>query len=286
MATLRQIRGRIRGVKKIQQVTRAMRMVAASRLRRAQDRIIAARPYAARIDSLLSHLASRSDRKSHPLLVEREPKRVCLVVITADRGLCGGFNHSVVRSATSLIKNYEGREVSLVNVGRRGADFFRRHRTYHVLSEYTGLFRHLRFDDATAVADDIARRYTEGELDKVEVVYNEFRSAIWQGVVVRQLLPIVPKEPEEDKFFIDYLYEPSQGAVLDALLARHLNVQMWRILLESDAAEQGARMMAMESATKNAGDLIDSLTLELNRVRQALITKEIVEIVTVAEALK
>ena len=270
---------------KIQQVTRAMRMVAAAKMRRAQERIIAARPYATRIDTLLSHLASQADKKMYPFLSEREPKKVGLVVVTSDRGLCGGFNHAVTRTARSRIESYKGSELGLITVGRRGASFFGRRRTSNVLSDYSGIFNRLEFDQAISIGEDLMGRYIEGELDKVEVVYNEFRSAIQQGVVVRQLLPITPKEPEGDKFFIDYLYEPSQGVVLDAVLAKYLNIQMWRILLESDAAEQGARMMAMESASKNAGDLIDNLTLELNRARQAIITKEIVEIVTASEAV-
>ena len=285
MATLRQLRSRVKGITNIQQVTRAMRMVAAAKMRRAQDRIIAARPYATRIDTLLSHLASQADRKVHPLLAEREAERVCLVVVTADRGLCGGFNYSVIREANSRLQSYEGVEANMINVGRRGAGFFRRRGIYNILSEYPGIFNRLEFDHAITIGEDLKNRYISGELDRVEVVYNEFRSAISQGVVVQQLLPITPVQPEGDKFFIDYLYEPSQAAVLDALLARYLNIQMWHVLLESEAAEQGARMMAMESATKNAGDLIDNLTLELNRARQAIITKEIVEIISASEAL-
>ena len=298
MATLRVIRRRIASVKNIQQVTRAMRMVAASKLRRAQEKIIATRPYARMLGYLMGHLTSvAKDRGRQPLaigplgrstpllLVEREPKRICFVVVTADRGLCGSFNNNIIRKATTQFGNYPDAEISVFPVGRKGRDFSRR-RGFTIIDEEVNLFQSLEFSRATSLSRRLVDLYTTEQVDRIEVVYNEFKSALQQLPVVEQLLPIIPAPPEGDAYFIDYLYEPSPEKILDVLLPRHLNFQLWRILLESNAAEHGARMTAMENATNNASKLIDDLTLDLNKARQTMITKELMDIVGGAEALK
>jgi len=261
-------------------------MVAASKLRRAQEKIVATRPYARRIGRLMGHLTSVvADRRRYPLLVERDPRRVCLVVVTADRGLCGSFNNNILRKAMTRVDNYPGEEVSVFPVGRKGRDFFRRRR-FRVVTEEVNLFHALDFGHAISLAQRLVDLYVTERVDRIEVVYNEFKSALQQQPVVEQLLPILPELPEGDAYFIDYLYEPSPEGILDALLPRHLNFQVWRILLESNAAEQGARMTAMENATNNASRLIDDLTLDLNKARQTMITTELMDIVGGAEALK
>lgn len=285
MATLRAIRRRIASITNIQQVTNAMRMVATARFRRAQENILAARPYAEKMDTILRHLASRMEEHSHPLLEEREVKRLCIVVVTADRGLCGSFNSNVIRESVAHIEKHPNAEVSLICVGRKGRDFFKR-RNYNIIDEYVNIFRELNFFHAVNIVTHVSTIYQREEVDRVDVIYNNFRTAILQQVVIEQLLPIVPLEPEGDELFIDYLYEPSPQEILEAMLQKHLNTQMWKVLLDSNAAEQGARMAAMENATENAKELIDELILERNRARQTMITKEISEIVGGAEALK
>lgn len=288
MPTLRQIRGRIASVQNLQQVTRAMRMVAAARMRRSQENMLAARPYSRKMDALLRHVVSVSASGDHPLLVAREEVRhVCLVVVTSDRGLCGSFNSNAIRRAVQQGRSYQeqGVDVSLVCVGRKGRDFFAR-RGYTILGEHLNIFGHLGFHHAQAIVRDVLYIYTQLDVDRVEVVYNEFKSVIQQNLICAQFLPVIPEVPEKESGFIDYLYEPSQKELLDVLLPRHLNIQMWQVLLESNAAEQAARMAAMENATKNAGELIDSLTLLRNKLRQTNITKEISEIVGGSEALK
>jgi F-type H+-transporting ATPase subunit gamma len=287
MPNLRMLRRRIAGVKNIQQVTNAMRMVAAARMRRSQENMMAARPYSRKMGALMRHVVSLADQGDHPLLIERELRHVCLVVLTGDRGLCGSFNSNVIRRAVQQGRSYQeqGVDVSLVCVGRKGRDFFAR-RGYTILGEHLNIFDHLGFHHAQALVREVLYIYTQLEVDRVEVVYNEFRSVLQQNLVCAQFLPIAPEAPDREKGFTDYLYEPSQKELLDELLPRHLNVQMWQTLLESNASEQAARMTAMENATKNAGELVDSLTLARNKVRQAAITREIAEIVGGAEALK
>ena len=298
MPTLRQLRRRRVSVENIQQVTQAMKMVAAAKLRRAQADILSARPYARRLDALLGHLVSRirgAERASagqtedvsdsHPLLVQREPERIGLVAVTSDRGLCGSFNSNLIRSATARLARGGSAEVHLICVGKKGWDFFRR-REYPILGEQIDFFNELAFPHARRIVEMVLQHYTEMPLDRVDIIYNEFQSVIQQNVMVEQFLPILPDEPEGDPFFIDYLYEPSREKILDAMLPKHLEVQMWRILLESHAAEHAARMTAMDAATDNARELIEQLTLDINRARQTAITKEITEIVGGAEALK
>jgi F-type H+-transporting ATPase subunit gamma len=292
MPNLIDIRRRIRSVKSTQQITRAMKMVAASKLRRSQERVVAARPYAATLGATLASVTGRippgeDGAPAHPLLAQRAEKKVVLVVVTGDKGLCGAFNTNVNRAAGAFArqKALGGVDVSLVTLGRKATDFWKR-RTVPVLEAKPGLFQ--RFDYATAaeIARALAARFTGGETDAVYVVFNEFRSVISQVVGVKRILPIELGELEAGGGGADYLYEPAPDVILGRLLPRHVEFQLFRVLLESNAAENAARMTAMESATKNAGEMIDSLTLTYNRARQAKITKELIEIVSGAEALK
>ena len=285
MATLREIRGRISSIGSIQQVTRAMYLVAAARVRRAQERLLAARPYAYKMDALLGHLASRVDRSAHPLLAEREAEKALVVVATSDRGLCGGFNSSLFRRATAHIDGLGDMPYEMICIGRKGRDFFTK-RDYRVAADYAGVFQRLAFSDASAIAEDVIRRFVSGDVDRVDVIYNEFKNLIQQDIVVEQLLPISAEEPEGDSHFVDYIYEPDPARLLDQLVPRHMHFQVWRILLESNAAEQGARMAAMDNATKNAGELIEELNQKLNKARQTAVTLELMDIVGGAEALE
>lgn len=298
MPTLREIRQRIGGVKSTQKITKAMKMVAAAKLRRAQDAIISARPYAHKLKELLEHLSSKVDRSINPLLTARPVQRVAFVVVTADRGLCGAFNANISKGAVAHIKtNYaqmlEEGNLKLICVGKKGYDFFNK-RNYKIASRHIGLFAALDFSQARAIMDELAQGYLTAEYDRVELIYNEFKSVVQQKIVVEQLLPIPPaaSESHQDSSYphalsqVDYIYEPSAKEIIDALVPKHLNFQMWRILLESNAAEQGARMTAMDQATTNASDLIRVLQLRYNKARQAAITKELLEIVSGAEALK
>lgn len=286
MATLRDIRRRIGSVKSTQQITKAMKMVAAAKLRRAQENILKARPYAYRLNQVLGHVAGLVDRDLHPLLEEREARRVGYVVVTADRGLCGAFNQNILRKATEELEKQraQGKDVFVISIGRHARDYFRR-RSYSVINEFTDFFNHLEFAHASRIGTEIIRLFTQRELDHIHLVYNEFKSAIQQNLTVEQLLPIQPKLPDLGMRKLEYIYEPSPDKILDSLLPKQINIQLWRVLLESNAAEQGARMTAMEMATDNASEMIDRLTLHYNRVRQATITKEITEIVGGAEAL-
>jgi F-type H+-transporting ATPase subunit gamma len=292
MPNLIDIRRRIRSVKSTQQITKAMKMVAASKLRRSQERVVAARPYAGTLEATLASVAGRLPARpdgapAHPLLAQREEKRVVLVVVTGDKGLCGAFNTNVNRAAGAFLreKAAAGVEVSLVTLGRKATDFWKR-RTVPLLEARPGLFQ--RFDYATAaeIARSLAARFTGGEVDAVYAVYNEFKSVISQVVTRRPLLPIRLAELGGDAGGTDYLFEPGPDVILGRLLPRHVEFQVFRVLLESNAAENAARMTAMEAATKNAGEMIGSLTLIYNRARQAKITKELIEIVSGAEALK
>ncbi len=292
MPNLIDIRRRIRSVKSTQQITKAMKMVAASKLRRSQERVIAARPYAATLGATLASVTGRIPPRedgapAHPLLAQREEKKVVLVVVTGDKGLCGAFNTNVNRAAGAFVreKKKAGVEVSLVTLGRKGTDFWKR-RTVPILEARPGLFQRFGYDTAAEVARSLAARFTQGEVDAVYVVFNEFKSVISQIVGVKRLLPIELAELGASEGGTDYIFEPGPDVILGRLLPRHVEFQLFRVLLESNAAENAARMTAMESATKNAGEMIDSLTLTYNRARQAKITKELIEIVSGAEALK
>jgi F-type H+-transporting ATPase subunit gamma len=281
MPALIDIRRRIRSVKNTQQITKAMKMVSAAKLRRAQEAIFAARPYARKMQEVLNSLASRAEPDVHPLLWQRGEQRQLLVVITADKGLCGGFNANILRQAVRFLEEQrgQGREVTLELVGRKGRDFFRRRR-FPIRAEHTGVFSPLQFTFAQGLATELMQAFITNEVDQIHLLYNEFKSVIQQKIVVETLLPIPrqafdPREPA-----LDYKYEPDPAEIARQMLPKHVEVQVWRALLESQAAEHGARMAAMDAATNNAGEMIDRLTLHMNKVRQAAITKEIIEVVS------
>jgi F-type H+-transporting ATPase subunit gamma len=297
MASLRDIRKRIRSVKSTQQITKAMKMVAAAKLRKAQDAIIAARPYAQALDQMIADLAARSEELAHPLLAARPARNVDVVVLTSDRGLAGGFNSNIIRRVNRfLLENARAyQRIRLVTIGRKGNEFFRR-RDVEVLKDYPGLFAQVNFATASDVAEEAAQRFLREDTDAVFVVYNEFVSAISQKIVLNQVLPLqsiaaspaggAARQPDAARGGIDFIYEPSRQAVLDRLVPQAIAIKIYRALLESVASEHGARMSAMDNATNNASDMIDRLTLYYNRTRQAVITKELMEIVSGAEALK
>jgi F-type H+-transporting ATPase subunit gamma len=292
MPTLREVRSRISGVKKTQKITKAMKMVAAAKLRRAQSAVVSARPYAATMKSMLQHLAAQAEGAGGTLLTEREVRSVALVVVTADRGLCGAFNSNLIKSAiTRMEERYPGwhasGKVALFCIGRRASDFFVR-RQYRVAGKFVGIFDHLAVGDALRIARDLVGGFERGEYDRVEIIYNSFKSIARQEIVFEQFLPVptaVLKEGEKPMAGVDYIYEPSKERLLEALIPKYLNFEVWRVLLESNAAEQGARMAAMENATSNADELVSTLQLQYNKARQASITKELLEIVSGAEAL-
>jgi len=289
MATLRDIQRRIRSVQSTQKITRAMKLVAAAKLRRAQERILAARPYAGKMSELLGNLvsaASGSDETQHPLLEQREGPRRQIVIITADKGLAGAFNANVIRRALEFVRQSKTAEVTLVVVGRKARDFYRR-RPWTIKRDMIGFWDRLAYAHAAELADYFMQQYLDGEVDEVHLVYNEFRSVAVQRPVREQLLPIPSTaEGETDTTVVDYLYEPNPKAILDELLPRHVRTQVFRALMESLAGEYGARMTAMEAATKNAKEMIDVLTIQYNKARQEKITKELLDIVGGAEALK
>lgn len=287
MATLQDIRRRIRSVQSTQKITRAMKLVAAAKLRRAQERVVEARPYAAKMAELVGKLARGLGEDKHPLLARREGSRPLYVVITADKGLCGAFNSNVVRRAAELLRAEPERSPSLVAIGRKARDFFRR-RAWTLRGERIGFLDRLTFAAARQLAGELMAAYLGDEVDEVWLVFNEFRSVAVQRVTVRRLLPIELESAEHsgEGIGIDYLYEPDPATILSALLPRHVEVQVYRALLETSAGEQGARMTAMEAATKNAQELITMLTIQYNKARQERITKELLDIVGGAEALR
>ena len=331
MASLKDLKNRIASVKATQKITKAMKMVAASKLRRAQEAIVQARPYATKMDEVLMDIVNRADVNAHPLLSMRVPHRVLVVVMSSNRGLCGGFNSNIIRSAERYIAENRANfdHIQVATIGRKAKEHFRR-RGVELQATYEGIWDHLNYEAASEIAVDLSERFVVGKLDAVYVIYNEFKSAISQKVTVHQLLPIRPLEGWKDDPRVrigelhsvsgnkeavaghtqdlasvqptgqwdvsealelepvgyEHIYEPSQKDVLDALLPEHLAVQIWRALLESNAAEHGARMSAMDAASRNAKDLIEKLTLKANRERQAVITTELMEIVSGAESLK
>ncbi|MFY9554064.1 MAG: ATP synthase F1 subunit gamma [Blastocatellia bacterium] len=298
MANLQDLRRRVRSVRNMQKITKAMKMVAAARLRRAQERVIAARPYANTMMRVLGRLAERAGDFHHPLLDPRGDEHLVIALVTADKGLCGGFNTNLIKAAQQFIRENPGKKVDIVPVGRRGRDFFRR-RPVNLLREYINVTaRTVDHEDAAAIARDLMEMYTaEGStIDKVFLIYNEFKSVLSQRVTIRQLLPIsaeaLAAEPAnetrstaEGEVLVDYLYEQPPAQIFGSLLPRYVETQLFYALLESIASEHGARMTAMDSASKNAGEVIETLTLNMNRVRQASITREIIEVVSGAQAL-
>jgi F-type H+-transporting ATPase subunit gamma len=284
MPSLIDLRRRIRAVKSTQQITKAMKMIAASRLKRAQDRIVAARPFAQRMLRVLNGLVARVEQDAHPLLtVPAADGRPLLIVITGDRGLSGSFNSNVIKAAGQFIAEGRDREVALGLVGRKGRDFFRR-RGFDVRYEAVGIFQRLSFNEAKEIANVAIDEFTSGAASSVYLVYNEFKSVMSQRIVVERLLPIPRLEGEDAGPSVDYLYEPGPEQIFADLLPRHVQVQVYRALLESNAAFFAAQMTAMDSATRNSAEMIDNLTLYMNKVRQAAITREIIEVVSGAAA--
>lgn len=295
MANLLDIRRRIKSVKNTQQITRAMKMMSAARLKRAQDRVVAARPFANKMMEVMGDLAARTDEEfRHPLLNARGDERYLLILITADRGLCGAFNTNLIKAAQAFVQENAGKQFEVMPIGRKGRDFFRR-RSMDIVSEHIGLTGKgsVGYDEAVSIAAEVIKRFTEDqELDKVFIIYNEFKSVLQQRVIIEQLLPVsrVTESIDDDAAMqavdmTDYIYEQEPGEIFSRLLPRVVETQIFRALLESVASEHGARMTAMDSASKNAGELIASLTLNMNRIRQAAITNEIIEVVSGAAAL-
>jgi F-type H+-transporting ATPase subunit gamma len=289
MATLRDIKRRIRSVESTQKITKAMKLVAAAKLRRAQERVIGARPYAQKMGELLGSLVGRAGDDGHPLLVRHTGARKRLVVITADKGLCGAFNSNVLRAATHFLREADNVDVTLVVVGKKSRDFFRR-RQWPVKSEMLGFFDRLAYAHAQELAGGLMADYLADEVDEVHLIYNEFRSVAVQHVTRQQLLPIVQADVQAGEANAaavgEYIFEPGPDAILAALLPRHVTTQVYRALMESVAGEFGARMTAMEAATKNAKEMIGVLTIQYNKARQERITKELLDIVGGAEALR
>jgi F-type H+-transporting ATPase subunit gamma len=293
MPNLLDIRRRIKSVKNTQQITKAMKMVSAAKLKRAQDRVVTARPFANKMTDVLAGLAERTDEDfRHPLLDVRGDERYLLVLVTADKGLCGAFNTNLIKAAQAFIRENPGKQIEILAVGRKGRDFFRR-RGANLGGEYIGVTGkgRVEFSEALEIARDVIKRFTENEeIDKVFLIYNEFKSVLQQRVVTEQLLPVARSTAgadataEKSSSLVDYVYEQPPAEIFARLLPRLIETQIFRALLESIASEQGARMTAMDSASKNARELIDSLTLNMNRIRQAAITNEIIEVVSGAAA--
>ena len=303
MASLRDIRDRINSVKNTQQVTSAMKMVAAAKLRRAQERIFKTRPYAFKLGEMIAHLQRQADPEGHDLFLPRDVRQgVLVIVVTADRGLAGAFNSNVIKLAETTIRekyaDVSDDNLYLLCVGRKSHEYFAK-RDYQLVGDFRGLFNDLSFSVAQDIVDAAVEGYLDKQWDEVTVVYNEFKNTISQNRIAEPLLPI-PKEhfltpvmeeemdreaTAEAEGSVDYIFEPSAGAILEALVPRYLNYQVWRFLLESNAAEQGARMVAMDNATSNADDLLRDLKLSYNRARQDAITKELIEITSGADAL-
>jgi F-type H+-transporting ATPase subunit gamma len=288
MATLRDIQRRIRSVESTQKITKAMKMVAAAKFRRAQERILGARPYAKKMNELMSGLVERTGDDTHPLLARRDTGRKRLVIITADKGLCGAFNSHILRESMRFLHGADETSVTLVVVGKKARDFYRR-RHFTVKSEMLGVFDRLAYSHAQEIANGLMQDYLAEEVDEVHLMYNEFRSVAVQHPVRQQLLPIQADPESDDKDDAgpqeEYLYEPAPEAILASLLPRHVTTQVFRALMESAAGEYGARMTAMEAASKNAREMINVLTIQYNKARQERITKELLDIVGGAEAL-
>ncbi|HMN16658.1 MAG TPA: ATP synthase F1 subunit gamma [Ignavibacteriaceae bacterium] len=290
MATLRDIKLRIKGVKSTQQITKAMKMVAAAKLRRATESILNARPYSKKISTLLSHLVTEEDRGLNPLFFQREISNVAIVVVTADRGLCGAFNTNIIKEAARYIEEEvksPNENYLLYCLGKKGSDYFSK-RNYNIGKTFPGIFSQLNYAVAQNLVNELIEKYLDGTIDRVILIFNEFKSIIQQKIVVEQFLPIVPPEKDNSGNYetANYILEPDQKSIFNYLVPKHLKAQMWRVLLESNASEFAARMTAMDNATTNAKELIRTLSLTYNSKRQAAITTEILEIVSGANALK
>lgn len=292
MATLREIKSRIGSIRNIEKITNAMKMVASVKFRKAQMNVVAARPYARKIDEILRNLIPTVEDFDNDLLKEREVKKLCVVVVTSDRGLCGSFNTNLIKHVENSLKTtfsgfYNAKELTLISIGKKGYDHFNK-RHYEFFARYTNIFDKLQFSIAQTIIEEVMAGYCEKKFDKVVVIYNEFKSVAQSKIVEEQIIPIppYPKEKGVRNILSNYIYEPSSKEIVEHLLPRSLKTQIWRILLESYASEQAAQMTAMDSATTNANDLMKTLQLSYNRARQASITKEILEIVGGAEALQ
>ena len=288
MPNLRDIKRRIKSVKNTQQITKAMKLVSASKLRKAQEAIMSARPYALKLMDVLHHLSARCNHDAHPLLDNRDGKRWLILVVTADRGLCGGFNGSITKKAIQVINNNSDKEIQLITAGKKGYARFKNKKN-KILHDHSGWPRDCDDLKAAEIGSTLSALFSKKSIDRVYVLYNEFKSVMQQEVILEQLLPIVPEKLDTGKAsmnIVDYIYEPEEEAILNTLLERYMTVEVYRAFLESSASEHGARMTAMDSATRNAGEMIGDLTLTYNKARQAYITKELIEIVNGAEALK
>ena len=288
MANLKTIKKRIASVKNTRQITKAMKMVSAAKLRRAQDAVVAARPYANKLQQVLGSLALREEAQAHPLLMERGKGRALVVLLTSDRGLCGGYNGNVSKAAERFIRaNEQGfGNYDLMIIGKKGRDFLRSRAGMNIVKVYENVTGKITYATAQLIGEEIVSQYTAETYDAVFLIFNAFQSAMTQVVTINQLLPVVPMTVEEDTHVSEYLYEPGRGEVLSAILPKNVEVQIFRGLLESSASEHGARMSAMDSASKNASEMIGKLTLIYNRARQAAITKELMEIISGAESIK
>ncbi len=287
MPSLLDMRRRIKSVKNTQQITKAMKMVAAAKLKRAQDSVTAARPFAVKIQDVLANLSAKITTDfSHPLLDERGDENYLFIVVTADKGLCGGFNANLTKAAQNFMRENSGKKFDMIPVGRKGRDFFRR-RDAHFVKEYLGLTGKGRVDfaEASEIGQQVIKTFTEDtKIDKVFLLFSEFKTVLSQKPVIKQILPVVRQVPDENTTSTEYLYEQPPAEIFSKLLPQLVETQIYRALLESIASEQGSRMTAMDSASKNAGELIGTLTLNMNRIRQAAITKEIIEVVSGAAA--
>jgi F-type H+-transporting ATPase subunit gamma len=283
MPSLLDIRRRIRSVKNTQQLTKAMKTVSAAKLRRAQERVLSARPYANQLRHVLANLTGKIENVSHPLLERRQEQRLLLLLVTADKGLCGAFNTNLTRGGQNFIREHSTQDVRLFCAGKKGRDFFRR-RGANIVAEYTNFMTKLDVAHARDISQQVVEMYTKAEIDAVFILYNEFKSAIQQRVVLERLVPIGGMDLRDTEPAVDYIFEQPPQEVLNRLLPRFVEIQVYRALLESVASEHGARMAAMDTASRNAGEMIESLTLNMNRVRQAAITREIIEVVSGAGA--
>lgn len=293
MATLREIKGRINSIRNTEKITRAMKMVAAVKFRKAQENILSARPYAYKLTDIIKTVIPTLEDFQHELLTQREIKKVCLVVVTSDRGLCGSFNTNLIKAAENAMHTtykgyFENHNLTLITIGKKAYMHFHK-RDYEIFARYTNIFDQLEFSTAQNFVTDILTGYNENKFDKIVFIYHEFKSAIQTRITEEQFLPIQTFESENTQVkrtVSNFIFEPSTKEIIDFLLPKHLNIQVWRILLESNASEQASRMTAMEMATKNANDLMAELQLYYNKARQASITKEILEVVSGAEALR
>lgn len=286
MPSLKSIKKRITSVKNTRQITKAMKMVSAAKLRRAQDNVTAARPYAGKLAEVLGKLAANQEVDTHPLLAPREIDKVLLIVVTSDRGLCGGFNANICKAAERFVRENKAEysEITLMTIGRKGHEFLKNRQK--VAKNYSNIFGTLNYQTAALLAQEVIEGYLAEEYDKVIILFNAFKSVMTQEITFQQLLPVAPPARATEEAPSQYIYEPSQGALLDELLPKNIEVQVFKALLESLASEHGARMTAMDSASKNANEMIGKLTLIYNRARQAAITKELMEIISGAESIK